>query len=81
MVLRDDIHRECQVSGGIVMQKTLLIGNGINRIGQGPVSWGSLIDGLGREYGVVPQNMVDRVPNIGVRDRFPGRRKREAVIA
>ena len=23
----------------------------------------------------------DRVPNVGVRDRFPGRRKQEAVIA
>ena len=40
------------------MQKTLLIGNGINRIGQGSVSWDSLIEGLARESGVMPQKMV-----------------------
>ena len=30
---------------------------------------------------VVVTVLVDRVPNVGVRGRFPGRRKQEAVIA
>lgn len=28
-----------------------------------------------------PKCLADRVPNVGVRGRFPGRRKQEAVIA